>query len=247
MKKKLGNIIAIGSIVFVIVLVFVISSVFSVKYVEEISFEDYNEAFSSSSDDRWVFYGDKTSADDLNDVLKEMKETAYFLNKEDVTSSQASEVGFEDSGLKIYHEGKEYNYSDSFDSYLFDEFLIHNGIVGNKIIEVSIDEYVDLIKDKGTHFMFIGSATCSFCKMYTPEVLQVLSKNSDLRVYYIDISKIVTDEDYEKFINTDSYLTENEWGTPLSLLYKDGKLVDTISGYVTETEVTNFLKENNVI
>ena len=42
-------------------------------------------------------------------------------------------------------------------------------------------------------------------------------------------------------------MQEKEWGTPLNLLYKDGKRVKELNGYVDKDELVKFLKENKVI
>ena len=77
-------------------------------------------------------------------------------------------------------------------------------------------------------------------------VLSNLSKDNNYKVYYIDISTLTQDE-YNELVKTDEYMSQNEWGTPLNLLYKDGKRIDELNGYVSSDELVEFLKENKVI
>ena len=93
--------------------------------------------------------------------------------------------------------------------------------------------------------MFIGSASCGYCTMFKEEIskVQVLY---DVNFYYLDLYNVEQD-DLKKLYNSDEYFTTEEWGTPLNFLYKDGKKVNVLSGYVESDNLIEFLKNNGVI
>ena len=93
--------------------------------------------------------------------------------------------------------------------------------------------------------MFIGSNTCGFCTQFKESINETL-KDYNYNVYYLNIGNF-SEENVTKLYETDSYFTENAWGTPLNFLYKDGERIDVLSGYVDANELTNFLQENKVI
>ena len=93
--------------------------------------------------------------------------------------------------------------------------------------------------------MFIGSEQCGYCTQFKDSIKESL-ENNDFNVYYIDISTLSEDE-YNELVKTDEYMSQNEWGTPLNLLYKDGKRIAELNGYVSSDELVEFLKENKVI
>ena len=94
--------------------------------------------------------------------------------------------------------------------------------------------------------MFIGRETCSYCTQFKESINEAM-QDYDFMVYYIDTDTFSDDNEFNELIATDSYMSENEWGTPLNLLYKDGKRVDVLNGYVEASELIEFLKEHKVV
>ena len=44
-----------------------------------------------------------------------------------------------------------------------------------------------------------------------------------------------------------TYLKEEEWGTPLMLIVKDGETIGNYNGYASEEAYVKFLKEKGII
>ena len=135
--------------------------------------------------------------------------------------------------------------SSDFSKFSLTNEFINQNILDNTLVEVDIDNYLKLIKSKGNHIVFIGRETCSWCQKFKPN-MKSAAKDYNITLYYIDTDKFIG-EDWNKFKESEKYLTENEWGTPLTLLYKDGKLIDVLNGYVEETGIYEFLLKNGVI
>ena len=226
-------------LVLAVVAAFVFASlVTGKKAVEVITLDDYKQI---SSKKGFVYFGKIDEIDNLKEIAKDANIKISVLDSENNKNAELKE-----GTLYEYKKGKEvYSYTGDINSYKFTESLMNAGILEKTYVEVTFDEYKELYKSKGYNFMFIGSETCGWCSKFKEEIKQA-KKEYNFNIYYIDLSSL-TEEEYNDLLKTDSYLTENEWGTPLNLLYKDGKRVNVLSGYVQKDELIEYLKENKVI
>lgn len=62
--------------------------------------------------------------------------------------------------------------------------------------EITYSEFADMIKNKESFVIYIGSATCSHCADFQPTLKKVI-KDNDLTVYYIDRSKLTNAQSEE--------------------------------------------------
>lgn len=201
---------------------------------------DYDEFTEISNGDGFVYYGSEETKTSLKEIANLADIEIGILDSTEFKSEKLKEDTF-----YKYENGKVvYKYTGDINSYKFKEGLVDEGIF-KSYITISLDEYKEVIKKKGYHFMFIGSEQCGYCTQFKGSVEESL-KNNDYKVYYIDISTLTQDE-YNELVKTDEYMSQNEWGTPLNLLYKDGKRIAELNGYVSSDELVEFLKENKVI
>ncbi len=94
--------------------------------------------------------------------------------------------------------------------------------------------------------MFIGRETCGYCTKFKDSIKTAM-KDYDFMVYYIDTDTFSGQDEFNELVATDKYMSENQWGTPLNLLYKDGKRIDVLNGFVEAPELVKFLQTNKVI
>lgn len=201
---------------------------------------DYDEFAEISNGDGFVYYGLKETKTSLKEIANLADIEIGILDSTEFKSEKLKEDTFYQ-----YENGKVvYKYTGDVTAHKFKESLMDEDILRTYKI-VSLDEYKEIIKEKGYHFMFIGSEQCGYCTQFKGSVEESL-KNNDYKVYYIDISTLSEDE-YNELVKTDEYMSQNEWGTPLNLLYKDGKRIAELNGYVSSDELVEFLKENKVI
>ena len=201
---------------------------------------DYDEFTEISNGDGFVYYGSEETKTSLKEIANLADIEIGILDSAEFKSEKLKKDTF-----YKYENGKVvYKYTGDINSYKFKEGLVDEGIF-KSYITISLDEYKEVIKKKGYHFMFIGSEQCGYCTQFKDSIKESL-KNNDYKVYYIDISTLTQDE-YNELVKTDEYMSQNEWGTPLNLLYKDGKRIDELNGYVSSDELVEFLKENKVI
>ena len=211
------------------------------KSVQTISLEDYKTI---SSGDGFVYYGSNENLSKVENLAKEYGLEISFLDSEDEANK---DLDLKKETLYEYKNGKEkLKYNGSFDSYKFAEALVENGMSPKSHVTVTLDEYKKIMKEKGYHLMFIGRETCGYCTQFKESIKEALKDHSFI-IYYIDTDTFESEDEYSELIATDKYMSENEWGTPLSLLYKDGKRVDVLNGYVSADELVSFLEQNGVI
>lgn len=248
MNKSVKIIIGVVLGVLLIVGLFFLSSLAESKNFKEISYNEYQNLIKESGN-YVVYIGNKDS-----DALKTLKEftsennvQVKYVISSNLTTEERQEVfsGDETEKLIFINKGKEDTYTSDFSKFSLTNEFINQNILENTLVEVDIDNYLKLIKSKGNHIVFIGRETCSWCQKYKP-VMKSAAKDYNITLYYIDTDKFIG-EDWNKFKESEKYLTENEWGTPLTLLYKDGKLIDVLNGYVEETGIYEFLLKNGVI
>ena len=230
----------IGIILLLVVGVLLLASLANgKKAVKTITLEEYKTI---SSGNGFVYYGSGTNMSLIEDIAKTYNLEINFLD-----SDKNENQDLKENTLYEYKKGKEsYKYSGDFDSYKFSESLVEDGIHLKGHVTVSLDEYKKIKEAKGYHLMFIGRETCGYCTQFKDSIKEALQKYNFI-VYYIDTDTFQTEDEYNELIATDKYMSENEWGTPLSLLYKDGKRIDVINGYVSAAELVDFLEANKVV
>lgn len=228
----------IAIVIAIIVAVFLLSFLATgKKQVEFINNEEYSEIINEGG---FVYYGTKDSEDALTDIAKESDIKISILD-----SSENKTNKLKENTLYEYKDGKMvYKNEEDLNSYKFKKSLAEEGIY-KSYITVTFDEYKEIIKSDGYNFMFIGSATCSYCDKFKESIKESLTEHN-YAIYYLDIAEF-SEEQYNELVKTDKYMQEKEWGTPLNLLYKDGKRVKELKGYVDKDELVKFLKENKVI
>ena len=110
---------------------------------------------------------------------------------------------------------------------------------------VDMDKLLDLFDSKENQVVYLGRETCGFCVQFLP-VLQQAQEEYGYTTNYLDITTVTT-EDVNKLLkkdNDEKFLEENYGSTPMVLIVKNGKLVDTWVGYSEYDEFAQFLEKN---
>lgn len=235
MNKTLKTILGIIGIILIFVLIFVLSEVLKPKYLKEITMDEYKEIIKEK--DSYIYIGSKgDNYSILEDFAKENKIKLYYLKNNKIK---------EKDSLVEYKKGKEVLSISDFTSYKFKKELIKSGLISNQVLEVTIPEYFEIIKEDEYNFMFLGSATCGYCTKFKP-VLAEVANDYDVNLYYIDLYN-ADQEDLQTLYSSDEYFTTEEWGTPLNFLMKNGQRIAVLSGYNEYDSVIEFFKTNGVI
>ena len=108
--------------------------------------------------------------------------------------------------------------------------------------EVTIDEYLKLVNSSEKSIILVARPTCYYCQQFTP-VLKQAMEDMNLTINYINTDNLSSD-DWTSFQDSLDYLKDEEWGTPLTMIVQDGKLVDKNSGYVELDAIKDFFTSN---
>ena len=245
MSTKLKVLILAVIAVLVVALVVVLAFVSSPKEgASSIDYKDYDKLIKKESS--VVYYGEDSKENEVKEFSETYGVEVSILNPKDLSKSEIKSLGLKDEYLYFYSKGKEvYNFDFASKSYKNISELMNKNLIEGNYIEVNLDEYKEIIKSDGYNLMFIGRETCSWCQQFKESIKTAL-KDNNFNIYYIDTDKFAQDE-YDKLYETDSYLKDEEWGTPLTFIYKDGKRIDVINGYVESAQLVETLKKNKVL
>lgn len=109
--------------------------------------------------------------------------------------------------------------------------------------EISIDQYFELIEEDENTYIFVGSPSCPHCVNIKPHLIEI-TKELNIEITYLNLNTFSQD-DYNRFIESNDILKE-DWGTPLLLIFNNGKLKDYFMGYDNyETIKAFYLKNKN--
>ena len=152
--------------------------------------------------------------------------------------------------LAIVSNGKVVDVQNGYADYdVIFEFLKENSIIKSDaellLNYIDVKEYNKLIKGKEASVIVVGQSTCSYCVKAKVVLNEVASKN-DIEINYLNLS-YMTEDDYKDFTSSFEYFQSSSWGTPVTMIVKNGKIVDMLEQFVTEEEYTEFFKKNGVL
>ena len=111
-----------------------------------------------------------------------------------------------------------------------------------EVKSITYSEYKDMQDNNKTFIVLIVREGCSYCEKFAPIVQEVVAEKG-IPVYQIDIATLEEDE-LDKFQNSNSYLRNNDWGTPTTLVLQGIEVIDSLSGYTEKDELVKFLNKN---
>lgn len=129
------------------------------------------------------------------------------------------------------------------------DFLKKNDFVSDdaKLTLRYIDykKYSEVLKYDNTSVVVIGQSGCQYCIKSKPVFNQIID-DYGIKIYYLNITDL-SDEDKAKFNDSLDYLKDTNWGTPLTLILKKGKVVDSANGLLDYDGYVELFKKNNII
>ena len=133
--------------------------------------------------------------------------------------------------LIMNYNKKDYNNSTSGTEESTNE-IIENGN------EIKTKNEFDKIKESNnSSIVVIISDDCKYCEIFKP-ILEDVIQEYNINIYYLNI-----DSNFYKSIDLDTTV----YGTPTTIVYKNGKAIDNIMGYKEKNDLINILKKNGVI
>lgn len=193
----------------------------------------------------------------------------YYLDSTKLSASQRKVV-LEKLGMKSHATPativvKNGKVIDSNVGYLpgkeYTEFLANAGMIPEDaeysaekyITFIDYNKYTDMISSQGTNVIVVGQTTCSHCIAFKPAI-NTVAKDYDITINYLNLTDLSEDESNSFFeslkkieYNDPDFVENGSFGTPLTLIVKDGKVKDYISGERTISQLVKQLKKAGII
>lgn len=183
-----------------------------------------------------------------------MKQRKEILEKLEIEHATPTTVIVENGEVidivEGYTDGKKYV-----------EFFVNNELIPEDAVYsreanltfIDYSEYEELISKSGVNVIVIGQTTCSHCIAIKPALSSVAGEY-DLTINYLNLTEI-TEEESANFTesltnikyNDPDFVESGSFGTPLTLIIEDGKVVDYISGQRTKSQLVREFKKNGLI
>ena len=110
---------------------------------------------------------------------------------------------------------------------------------------LDLDSLKKTIKSKQRSIIVVGQTTCSYCIRFKP-VLMKISDGQNIKIHYINYDEVKEQDALKEYLSSfDAF--KGDWGTPLTIIVENGKVISEFSGYAEESTYLEFLKENNLI
>ena len=187
---------------------------------------------------------DKLTNKDREKILKE-------LNIEQATPTTvivkdgkvlAKQVGYVDGGAMVEFL-KDYKVLDKDAVYSPEQYLTF----------VDYDEYNDILSESGKYIVTIGQTGCSHCTATKP-VLNQIAKEYNIVINYLNITEMSQSE-INSFTNSlmeigyddKDFLEKGSFGTPLTLIIENGRVVSYVSGERPTAQFIRAFKKAGII
>lgn len=260
MNEKKRLYIVLGAIVLLIALIG--GLIFNSYKKQQAVYNEFKEAF-NGTENALVYIGRPTCGycNLLNPSLEEMADRYEFdyiyLNTDEISSSFMekilSDLGLTTVGtpyLAVVSNGKVLARQNGYADYdLTFEFLQENDIIAEDaellLNYIDLDEYKTLLAEDELNVIVVGQSTCSYC-IQAKLILNQIVEEKNIDINYFNVSYLESEEEVAEFEETLEYL-QSSWGTPVTLITKNGELVDVMEGLSTKNGYIEFLEENEVL
>lgn len=186
----------------------------------------------------------------IDSTLLSNEQRKEILEKLDIEQATPTTVIVEDGKVIA----KQVGYADGSK---FVKFLKENKILSKDAVYstekyitfINYDEYEELLENNKTNIIVVGQTTCSHCIAIKP-ALNSVAEDYNLTINYLNLTDLSKEESEEFFdsleeieYNDPDFLKDGSFGTPLTLMVKDGKVFDYINGSRTISQlVREFIK-----
>jgi len=110
--------------------------------------------------------------------------------------------------------------------------------------DISVSDYLSLKKASSPSIIYIARPTCHYCQIQDPIIKNLIYKYN-ITVNYLNTDNM-SDDDQSKLLKSDDYF-KNGFGTPLTLIVKDDKIVDKKEGLTSSEDLITFFQSNDVM
>ena len=228
---------------------------------ENITIEEYNSLYKSKDLEYIYLYHDSCSKCydyELNlDKLQseyniKIKKLNYSNFNDEELSSLKSSNSFLESGIDVptiisIKDGKEVSSLDGIKDYSSLKNFVNvsnEPMSGKSFTKISVDEYVSILNSKNKSFIYICNSIEDKCEKFT-STLEKIASSRKLKVNYLNLNNITFGSDWDKLSNSNK-IFNGQWFIPAVLVTKNGKMIDYRMEELSESDLINFLKRNDL-
>lgn len=133
------------------------------------------------------------------------------------------------------------------------KFLQDNGVISKDEKLESVDanlnkidyaKYDEVINSEEEQIVVIAQTGCTYCESAKP-VLNSMAEKYDLDINWLNITDL-SEEEQTNIMNSLDIFSE-DFGTPLVMIVKNKKVVDSTTGFESQEQYENFFKKNGFI
>ena len=113
---------------------------------------------------------------------------------------------------------------------------------------IGINEFTTLLNGEDASIIYIARPGCYYCQQQEPIVKELVSEY-ELVFHYLNTDEL-TEADMNKIFVVDVELfgkDGDDFGTPTTLVVKNGKIVDALVGLTEKADFKDFLTKNGFI
>lgn len=120
-----------------------------------------------------------------------------------------------------------------------------------KFTDITVDEYLELMNSEKKQIVYLSKNGCPWCEKENP-IIKKLGTEYNLKIYRLDATNFFDNdtnqytEDGKKFLNSNEVYKDG-YGTPNTIIVKDGTIVDGIYQYEDEAGLLELFKNNGFI
>lgn len=228
---------------------------------ENITIEEYNSLYKSKNLEYIYLYHDSCSKCYDYELNLDKLQSEYNINikkldysnfNDEELSSLKSSNSFLESGIDVptiisIKDGKEVSSLDGIKDYSSLKNFVNvsnEPMSGKSFTKISVDEYVSLLNSKNKSFIYICNSIEDKCENFTSS-LEKTASNRKLKVNYLNLNNITSSSDWDK-LSESNKIFNGQWFIPAILIVKNGKIIDYKMEELSESDLINFLKENNL-
>lgn len=264
--KKINYGLIISIVIIIILFIPIISDYIKKQNIEVLSTYEISEQM-TNLETMLVYVGDleKTTKKELRN-MRDMTKTdySYEYGVYSVKKSKDIEKLFgKDVVVALVIEGDIQKTYTKFEKDSLtkdvDKYFIANITEKNASYKVAenFNVFKKLVKSEDVTVAVFGRESCFYCNKFKP-VYNAVAEKYDVDIYYFD-SDSYNSEQYKKIINMDlkvpakcsstgrEFKLSDGFGTPLTIITKNNKVVDCISGFVNRNSLVETLKTNKLI
>lgn len=219
------------------------------KELENITYTRYKEELAEEGTKLILLNSNNCSeCDSMNEVLKqiinEQDLEAYSIDIDELSDTELSDLT---SSITMNDASRfplllHINDGAVIDSYegdaIYDDILTF----ASRIKPITVNQYIELMKEDVEIFVYIGRPTCSYCVKSEPW-LKSISYEMGKDIFYINIDEI-SESDHGLLADITKGIYRQ--ATPLFIISKGNEIIDYLEGAGSFADLNNFFRQTNL-